>query len=72
MLQNPKDPRGYTKEEILAICRERKIHYKKFWKALGRNTCLLAEDNTIRYYRCDIELALYDLGYNDGKFHEWD
>ncbi len=72
MLPTPKDPDGYTKEEILAICRERKIHYRTFWKVFGCNTCLLAKDNTIRYYQCDVERALCELGNKDGKFHEWD
>jgi len=72
VLQKPKDLRGYTKQEILEICKERKIHIRKFWKAFGVNTVLLAEDNTARYYVCDVEAALYELKNKDGKFHLWD
>lgn len=72
MLQNPRDPDGYTKEEVLSICRERKIHHRKFWKVFGVNTCVMAEDGTLRYYKCDIERALHILGNRDGVDHIWD
>ena len=72
MLPKPKHRLGYSKEEVLKICRERKIHHATFWKAFGVNTCSLAEDGKPRYYVCDVERALYDLGQKDGKYHQWD
>jgi len=72
MLKDPKDPRGYTSEEIKEICKKYKIHWKKFKKAFGCNTCIVAEDNTPRFYKCDVERALYTLGCKDGRFHIWD
>lgn len=62
MLKDPKDDLGYTREEILAICRERKIHHKRFWKAFGVNTVAVADDGTLRYYPVDVERALWKLG----------
>lgn len=72
MLKPSKDSLGYTKEEILAICRERKIHHAKFWKAFGVNTVSVAKDGTLRYYLCDVEKVLFLLKESDGKYHEWD
>jgi len=72
MLPNPKDPNGYTKEEILVICRERKIHHMTFWKAFGINTCMIKKDGTLIYYQCDVESALYSLKSKDGVAHLWD
>lgn len=68
----PKDRAGYTKAEILAICRDRGIHHRTFWKAFGVNTATLAPDGTLRYYPCDVERALCILGKPGGKFHLWD
>ena len=71
-LPKPKDKMGYTKEEILGICRERKIHHKTFWRVFGVNTVAVADDGTSRFYVCDVERALYELGKSGGKFHLWD
>lgn len=72
MLPDSKDPLGYTGEEIKQICRDRKIHYKSFNKAFGVNTVVIGADNKPRYYRCDVERALYNLKHSDGQFHCWD
>jgi len=72
MLKPPKDSLGYIKEEILAICRERKISIKKFNEAFGVNTCSVGKDGKPRYYLCDVEKTLYELGNKDGKYHEFD
>ena len=72
MLPNPKDKLGYTENEIISICKKRKINIKDFNKAFGVNTAAIGKDNTSRYYRCDVERALNVLGHKDGKFHMWD
>ena len=72
MIPKSKDPLGYTQEEILAICKERKIKPKLFNKEFGVNTCAVGKDGKPRYYSCDIERALYNLGCKDGVYHEWD
>jgi len=70
-IPDPADPLGYTNEEILAICKKRKIKPKAFNKEFGVNTCAVGKDGKPRYYLCDIERALYNLG-KGGKYHEWD
>ena len=72
MLPKPKHDYGYTKEQILQICRERKIHHAKFWSAFGVNTCAVDKEMGTIYYPCDVERALYQLGSKDGRFHSWD
>lgn len=71
-LPSPKDPMGYTEKEIFEICRKRHIERKTFWKAFGVNTVAVAKDGTSRFYRCDIEQALWSLGKLGGKPHPWD
>jgi hypothetical protein len=72
MLKPPLDERGYTSEELNAICKEKGISIAKFNKVFGCNTCILAEDGKPRFYACDVERALEILGDKDGKFHEFD
>jgi hypothetical protein len=72
MLPKPKDKHGYTTEEIDLLCQKYKISRKKFSNAFGINTCMIAKDGTVRYYRVDVERALWKLGIKDGKYHEWD
>lgn len=72
MLNLPKDPRGYTIQELRQICKERKIPFYKFDNAFGVNTAIMAEDGTPRYYRCDVERALWRLKDKDGRYHDWD
>ena len=72
MLKPSKDPLGYTSEEISKICKERKISSNKFWEAFGINTVAISKDGSYRYYRCDVEKALWTLKHKDGKFHLWD
>lgn len=62
---------GYSRKELLKICRERKIPMKMFWKSLGCGTRAI-ENGEERYYTCDVEMALYKLNANGGKWHMWD
>jgi hypothetical protein len=71
-LPESKDKRGYSREELKAICKERKIKYADFSNAFGINTCSCAEDGSPRYYLCDVERALYILELEDGRYHAWD
>ncbi len=71
-LLKSEDKLGYTKQEILSICKDLKIHHKSFWKAFGVNTVAVGADGTSRYYTCDIERALYQLGKPAGVNHIWD
>lgn len=72
MLPEPDLKYGHSKEQVLRICRERGIHYKKFWSAFGVNTCAIDEEGRTCFYTCDIERALYKLGCKDGVYHLWD
>lgn len=74
-LPKPKSDIGFSREEILEICRSQKIHHKTFWKAFGINTVgveVVNGKNEARMYVCDVERALYQLGKSGGKFHDWD
>jgi len=71
-LPNPKDPVGYTKQEISVILKALKITRKAFNGAFGINTIAIAKDGTPRFYRCDVESALHKLGHKLGKYHPWD
>ena len=73
-LPKPKSELGYSLDEVLAICRERKIHHKRFWKAFGINTVggeMVNGKMETRIYVCDVERALYRLG-KGGKYHAFD
>lgn len=74
-LPKPISKLGYSHSEILSICRDRKIHHKRFWKAFGDgNTCALekvGDEEIMIFYVCDVERALHILG-KGGRYHEWD
>lgn len=72
MLKKPKDPLGYTNEELKVICKERKIKFKDFSEVFGINTVVISDDGKPRYYRCDVEKALWVLKHKDGQYYEWD
>ena len=71
-LPKPKHRLGYDDKEIRRICKERKVTYNKFWEAFGVNTVAVAEDGKCRYYPCDVEKALFQLGKKDGVDLPWD
>jgi hypothetical protein len=71
-LPKPKHRLGYSSEEIKAICKAKNIKEADFNEAFGCNTCAVAEDGKPRFYVCDVERALYNLGHSDGVYHEWD
>ncbi len=73
-LPKPKSKLGYSRDEVLRICRERKIHHKTFWKAFGVNTVgseIINGEMEARFYVRDVEKALWELG-KGGVNHEWD
>lgn len=70
-LPKPDGKYGHTRKQVLKICRDLKIHHKKFWKAFGVNTCAL-DGKEINYYTCDIERTLWSLNKPGGNFHIWD
>jgi hypothetical protein len=72
-LPEPKDELGYTREEIFAICKELKITKTRFNKAFGVNTCALGKDGEPRFYVCDVDRALWVLGFKKlGQYYFWD
>lgn len=71
-LPNSVDPLGYTEKELRSICREQRILFRLFNKAFGVNTVAVGKDGKARYYKCDVERALWMLGHKAGKYHEWD
>jgi len=72
MLPTPRNPIGYSKEELEDICKKRGISLSVFDKTFGINTCGMAHDGSILYYVCDVERTLYKLRSKDGKYHAWD
>jgi hypothetical protein len=70
-LPKSKSKYGYTKEEVEKILVKLNIDKSKFWLAFGINTCALI-NGKIRYYKCDIERTLFELGNKLGKYYEWD
>jgi hypothetical protein len=72
MLPKPKHLYGYTEEQVLQICKERKIHPATFWKVFGVNTVTVDDKLEIIYYPVDVKRALYELGHADGEYSEWD
>jgi hypothetical protein len=48
---------GLTNNEIKALLKEQKINEKDFYKALGINTCMIINGETITYHT-DIDRAL--------------
>lgn len=72
MLKPSKDPLGYINSEIESICKDRNIDIDKFWEAFGVNTVAVGKDGKSRYYKCDVEKALWILNAKDGQFHLWD
>jgi hypothetical protein len=71
-LPKPKDPEGYSKEEIAEICMKLGIDKKDFWDSFGINTVRRMPDGTHRFYVCDVERTLYNLGFKEGYPHAWD
>ena len=65
------DKLGYSTKEINTLCRIFKVKRPQFNKAFGCNTCAIAKDGTIRYYKCDIETAFNKLGIKT-KNNGWD
>lgn len=72
MLQKSKDPLGYTQEELIKICKDRNISLEAFDIAFGVNTVTVGEDGKPRYYKCDVERALFKLDEKDGINRAWD
>ena len=72
MLPKPEHPYGYTKRQVLQICRERKIHHATFWQIFGVNTCAIDKKLGVIYYPVDVKRALYELGHEDGEYAPWD
>lgn len=50
---NTKYSAGFIKTEIEQLLEELNINEKRFYKALGVNTCMLIDGNVITYH-CDI------------------
>lgn len=72
MLPKPEHKYGYTKKQIMKICKDRKISVAIFWEEFGVNTCMVDKKLGIIYYPCDVEKTLYHLGHKDGVNHLWD
>lgn len=72
-LPEPEHKFGYPESQIKMILKELEIDEKDFNKSLGINTVTLdGETGDTIYYVCDVERALYVLGYKFGKNYEWD
>lgn len=63
---------GFTSSEIKKLLTDYGVDKEKFYEALGINTCMLIEGETITYH-CDIEKALYCVLENRNQLPgEWD
>lgn len=71
-LPKPHSRLGYSKTEISRILHKLKIGSEKFWEAFGVNTVACTKKGYYRYYKCDVERALYNLGSSSGIYHAWD
>lgn len=60
---------GFTSEEMSRLCKELKVDKDQFNEALGINTCVLIEGETITYHR-DVLNALNKI--LNGNFIFWD
>ena len=67
-----KYPYGFTASEITNILEEYDIDKDKFYNALGINTCMVIDGQTITYH-CDILKGLNCVLENRNQtFEEWD
>jgi len=72
LIPDSKDPSGYSNEEINKILKDNNLNLEEFWPAFGICTCLITTKGEYRYYKCDVERALYKMGSKLGKDHLWD
>ena len=69
---NTKYSAGFIKSEIEQLLEELNINEKRFYKALGVNTCMLIDGNVITYH-CDILKAVVCAIENrEQNSLEWD
>lgn len=67
-----KHVQGFLRSEIMTILEKYEIDKIKFFDALGVNTCMIIEGNSITYH-CDILKGLHCVIENRGQtFEEWD
>lgn len=63
---------GFTSEEIKNLLKEYDLNPESFYNALGINTCMIIDGQTITYH-CDIEKALFCVVENRNQnIWEWD
>jgi hypothetical protein len=63
---------GFTSDEITSLLKRYKIDENKFYEALGVNTCMVIEGQTITYH-CDVEKGLRCvIEDRDQNILEWD
>jgi len=73
-LPKPKDPRGFTRKEIIGLCRKSGIKIRDYDDNFGVNTCAFDEKtNTVFHYPVDVEITFAKcLGYRKVSPLEWD
>ena len=72
-LPEPKNPLGYTKEEISEILKTYNISEKVFNEKFGVNTCPVLPGGICGYYKWDVELTIrLCLENRNRTLAEWD
>ena len=67
-----KHKEGFLASEIKDILTKYNIDEDKFYEALGVNTCMIIDGQTITYH-CDVEKGLRCVIEKRGEnFYEWD
>lgn len=63
---------GFVRKEIKQLLTEHNLDEDAFYKALGVNTCMVMDGQTVTYH-CDIAKAFYCVVENrDQTLEEWD
>jgi len=69
---NTKYPEGFIKSEIEQLLEELNINEKRFYKALGVNTCMMLDGNIITYHEDVLKGVVCAIENREQNSLEWD
>lgn len=67
-----KHKQGFTKTEIESLLEEMNINEKRFYKALGINTCMVIEGEIITYHTDVLKSVICAVENRQQNIMEWD